>query len=394
MNRPLLHNCALAAIFATSVTNPSMADTEDDRSEPWEAILATEISPLYADDKHRAFDFWIGGWDVNWRQQRKGDFYHQKTGSWTHNEVFAALSGKALIEIAWSRDKPETASQRGLSIRYLDTRKNRWVMAQSWPNAGSMTWGMTDQLIGDVHHGRASMHSIQRGRAADGSRRTEHRRYNFTDIRPGRSLRWDGSDTIDHGRTWHTWAISEMHRTGDPAALGTAGQALPDVVNQLLCVDEPFGAMDFLAGTWRGEQTIGGSGSSARLWAGIIQDGCGIMAILDANDIRTLMVITYSNYHERWFIYRLDDQPGTTHSYFISEHAAEGALFGQAPSLVIQDEFTYFITAEGIQNRDPRRRLVWETMQEDRVVIREEMREAVNREWQILGRTTLTKQSE
>ena len=396
MRRSDILECGLLFLFVAVLMQFGAAKAEEpSSSSTWADVLATDISNQYADERYRTFDFWIGEWDVNWRKQRKGDFHHQKEGSWTHNRVFPALSGKALIEIAWDRDKPEEPSQRGLSIRYLDTNKNRWVMAQSWPGPGSMTWGMTDQLIGDVHHGRLSMYSIQRGKAPDGTPRVEHRRYNFSDIRPGVSLRWDGSNTADHGQTWHTWAISEMHRTGDLDPFGTAGAPFPDTRNQLLCDEEPFGAMDLLAGNWKGQQTFSnGTSVPARLSAGLVQDGCAVMALLRADDVSTLLVLAYSNYHERWFIYRLDDQPGTTHTYFTGPEAAEGAAFGEARSLVIQDEFTFFITPEGIENKQPLRRLAWEILQNERIVIREDTRETQDQEWQTASRLDLTRRPE
>ncbi|MEO1137700.1 MAG: hypothetical protein AAFW68_14040, partial [Pseudomonadota bacterium] len=161
----------------------------------WAEALGADIAAPYDAPQHRAFDFWIGEWEANWRGRPQGEFYHQKEGSWTRQRVFPVLNGKALIELAWARDNPNEASQRGFSIRYFDPARARWVMAQNWPSAGGQGSAFTDQLIGEEHLGRLTMYSITQRPGADGELVTQHRRYNFTDVRPGTSFRWDGSNT-------------------------------------------------------------------------------------------------------------------------------------------------------------------------------------------------------
>lgn len=354
---------------------------QDTRLASWAEVLDVRVAQQYADPVHRSFDFWIGDWDVNWRAQNPGEFHHQKVGSWTRNRVFPILGGKAVMEITWDRDKPDQASQRGMSIRYFDEDKQRWVMAQHWPSASGAGWAMLDQLIGDEHHGRISVYSTQMRTGPDGEPRLEHRRYNFADIRPRLSFRWDGSNTRDHGQTWNTWAISEMHRVSDVPDFAAAGGPLPDVRNELLCTSEPHGAFDVLQGRWTGERESQGKTQVATLSAGIALDGCSILTLLESGGARTLTTVAYSDYFSRWFMYQLDDQPQTTHTYYVSPTAGVDAVFDEARQLRIEDEFTRFVTDEKLAQSDALRRIVWDVMSSSNLAWREETRESLDQQW-------------
>ena len=372
---------------------PVQTANADDESSPssWAQTLDTTISPRFSSDEHRSFDFWIGDWDVNWRRQLPGEFHHQKEGSYTHNRVFPILGGKALMEIAWDRDKPEQPSQRGMSIRYFDVDKQRWVMAQQWPSPTGAGWAMVDQLIGDEHHGRLSVYSTQVGTGPDGKAREEHRRYNFSDIRPGVSFRWDGSNTADLGVTWNTWAISEMHRTGDVEPFGPAGKPLPGVVNELLCTESPHGSFDILQGVWIGTKQSEEE-HPVRLTAGKAQDGCSIVIVIEVAGVRTLKTLAYADFYEAWFEFRLDDRQSSKHSYFVSKGTAGEAPFVEAESLNIEDEFTHFITAEKMANLNPLRRSVWETIDNSEIVWREDVRQSTDDAWALDFRVRLKRQ--
>lgn len=380
------HASTLVLLTALCIVS-SMAQlaraSEERGIRTWADALDIAIAPLYASDKHRTFDFWIGDWDVNWRSQSPGEFHYQPEGSWTRNRVFPILGGKAIMEVVWDRDKPDEASQRGMSVRYFDTEKARWVMAQHWPDPTGAGWAMLDQLIGDEHHGRISVYSTQMRSGDDGTLHLEHRRYNFSDIRPGMSFRWDGSNTADFGKTWNTWAISEMHRVGDVPAFDPAGTPLPDVVNELLCQTEPHGAFEFLQGVWTGQKQSGDVSTTATLTAGKALDGCSVVSVLEVEDTRTLMTFAYSDFFERWFSLQLDDRPGTGHTYLVSNDVAVGSTFEEARNLIIEDEFTRFVTEEKLDALDSKRRLVWESIGPNELGWREETRPASQSAWQL-----------
>ena len=362
---------SLAASCATAQENVTWADT-----------LNTEITPEWSGPEHRAFDFWIGEWEANWRGKPEGAFHHQKEGSWTRQSVFPILGGKALVELAWARDNPETPSQRGFSIRYFDPARERWVMAQNWPNATGQGAAFFDQLIGDEHLGRLTMYSITRRPNAEGEIDVQHRRYNFTDVRPGVSFRWDGSNTRDEGATWYTWNIVDFLRQRDTDDLGQAGTSFPGVHEKLLCQDEPHGGFNGLEGVWTGTaEDADGNSKPARLSAGLALDGCGVLASLEEEGKTAFLGIGYLQRTEKWMIYYLDDQPGTGHKYFVADNAGAGARFIHAPDLAIKDEFAIYNHDVYFDPTDATQRLFLEEMSDNALVLHEETRDSAEHEW-------------
>ncbi|MEO1243293.1 MAG: hypothetical protein AAFX54_15390 [Pseudomonadota bacterium] len=348
----------------------------------WADALNAKIEPAWSAPEHRAFDFWIGEWEANWRPKPAEEFYHQKEGSYTRQRVFPILGGKALIELAWARDNPEQPSQRGFSIRYYDPARERWVMAQNWPSGNNQGSAFFDQLIGDEHLGRLTMYSITRRPQDDGSFDVQHRRYNFTDIRPGVSFRWDGSNTRDEGATWNTWYVVDFLRLRDPDPYGPAGTSFPGVHEQVLCTEEPHGALNGLQGVWNGTSTDANGGeTSARLSAGLGLDGCGILASLETDEKKAFLAVGYHERAKKWLTYYLDDRPGTTHAYYVADKAGEGAVFQNAPALTIKDEFTAYNLEEYFEPQDSTRRIVWEMISDTALAFREETRDGADDEW-------------
>ena len=106
--------------------------------DTWGDVLGAEISPQWDNPTHRAFDFWVGEWEMTWRGRQPDQFHFDDSGSVTHQRVFPVLDGKAILELAWAVDaNNEEPSQRGFSIRYFDESRERWIMAQNWPNAAN-----------------------------------------------------------------------------------------------------------------------------------------------------------------------------------------------------------------------------------------------------------------
>lgn len=361
----------LAASCATAQENVTWADT-----------LNTEISPEWAAPEHRAFDFWIGEWEANWRGKPAGEFHHQKEGSYTRQSVFPILGGKALVELAWARDNPEAPSQRGFSIRYFDPARDRWVMAQNWPNATGQGSAFLDQLIGDEHLGRLTMYSVTRRPNAEGEIDVQHRRYNFTDVQPGLSFRWDGSNTRDEGATWFTWYVVDFLRQRDTDDLGAAGTAFPGVHEKVLCAGDPHGGFNDLQGVWQGTaEAADGDTTPARLSAGLALDGCGVLASLETEDKTAFLGIGYLERTEKWLAYYLDNQPGTLHQYFVADSAGAGAVFTHAPALTIKDEFTAYDYDVNFEPTTSTSRIVWEEMSETALTFHEETRDSTDSEW-------------
>ena len=361
----------------------------------WADVLDAEISDKYSGAEHRAFDFWIGEWEANWRAPVEGAFEHEADGSWTRQRVFPILGGKALVELAWARDNPDEPSQRGFSIRYFDEGNDRWVMSQNWPNESNNGGAFLDQLVGRDHLGRLTMYSASTRPKPDGTFTAEHRRYNFTDIRPGKSFRWDGSNTADQGASWRTWYVVDFQRDRDLDAYGAAGTAFPGVHEQALCTDEPHGAYDTLQGVWEGSANdADGAVSIASFSAGVLLDGCGVAAVLENKGVRTFMTFARHPRLDYWVSYRLDDQPGTTHAYFVSNEEGAGAVFEESPPAKIQDERMPFVVKDGFDTSAALRRTVWVTMSDDEIRFREELRPSIEDDWQLVAEYLLTRQSQ
>ena len=108
-----LSKICLSLLALNACEAPAQSAPEDDGVFTWGDAIGAKITDRYSGEEHRAFDFWIGEYEMNWRAPVQGQFEHQAEGSWTHQRVFPILGGKALVELAWARDNPEQPSQRG-----------------------------------------------------------------------------------------------------------------------------------------------------------------------------------------------------------------------------------------------------------------------------------------
>lgn len=337
---------ALVSLFILTACTPTQPQENMVKSETdWGDALGSEIKSPFNESKHRVFDFWIGEWNMEWRAKNEDTFYHNDSGEWTYQRVFPVLDGKALVELAWAREGFDVPSQRGFSLRYFDEGKGRWVMAQNWPNEKRTGTAFADQLIGKSNHGRHSFYSIVQRPKPDGAVETEHRRYNFADIMPDKSFRWDGSNTKDLGKSWYSWAVVDAHKIEPLKPFGAAGEPLPGVHNETLCKTAPHSKFDDIEGTWTG--TVEGDDfprkTDASMFAGKVLDGCGMLAVVSYENKKVLLTIGYLEPFESWVLMKLDNQPGTTHQYYVNKGTQTDASFESAPKLKIMDEFTPYL---------------------------------------------------
>lgn len=381
----MLAAAALAACAtATDVTRNAPAETS------WDAVLDTTISPDWADAENRAFDFWIGEWRANWRPRSEGQLVHDAEGTWTHQRVFPIFDGKAIVELAESENAPDgEPSGRGFSIRYFDPARERWIMAQHWPNPNFDGVAFTDQLIGFEHHGRLSMYSRDSRPHPDGG--ADHRRYNFSDIAEDR-FRWDGSNTSDDGATWTTWQVVDFHRTGPQPALPRAGGPFPGVYDEHLCADPPHRALDALEGAWTGTVTFDDERvEPARLTAGRLLDGCAVVGVVahETSGFKRLIAWSYSSLFGAWASLRLDNRPGSPHSYEIASEAGSEAVFVEAPSLAIANEQDRYMIPAGFDTSRALTRTRWTSFTNVEVSFEEDARDAPDAEWRTTARYAL-----
>jgi hypothetical protein len=173
--------------------------------------------------------------------------------------------------------------------------------------------------------------------------------------------------------------------------LGTAGTALPFVNNELLCQDEPHGALDGLEGVWEGVAETPTGSSPVRFSAGRLLDGCAMAGVFAREGRREFVAWSYSPAFGLWTQLRLDDRPGMTHCYFVSESAGQGAEFVEAPDLAIRDDMTAYLDPANFDTAAGLRRTVFREYAGARLVIADEARDAPGNAWYELAVYSLTR---
>ncbi len=387
MNSTLFAAAAVALTAGCAVTPHDAAAPPAPNS--WDAVLGTTVTSDWLAPEHRAFDFWIGEWEANWRPRQEGQLRHDNEGTWTRQRVFPILDGKAIVELAESRGADDGApSARGFSIRYYDPSRAKWIMAQHWPSPNFDGIAFTDQLIGAEHHGRLAMYSLDSRPKTDGSR--DHRRYNFSDIAPNR-FRWDGANSSDVGATWTTWQAVDFHRTGPKPKLPDAGTPFPGVYAEHLCPDPPHRELDRLEGFWSGVVERDGTASPARLTIGRMLDGCAVAGVLDhiSDGHKRFIAWSYSSTFGSWVEFSLDNAPGSTHAYRLANSVGRDAVFTQAPGLAIKDDMTAFLAREAFDTSAANSRTVWREVSADTLVFEEQLRPTPDAQWETAARYEL-----
>ena len=142
--------------------------------------MSVKAYPCEHDEAFRAFDFWVGDWDV-----------HTPAGDVAgHNTIRRAQRGCVLIE-NWT----SVSGVTGTSINYLDKSSGEWV--QVWNSeAGSqihIRGGMTDEgmlLVGQLHNVASGTTFPFRGL--------------WTLLDDGR-VRQYFEQSLDGGQTWSAW---------------------------------------------------------------------------------------------------------------------------------------------------------------------------------------------
>lgn len=215
------------------------------------------------DPEARAFDFWIGEWDVLNRNRRPEGTRFHPTGRAT-DRVHAVVGGCAIVE-HWRGDAIGKYIL-GFSIRAYDRRTGEWVVVLLWPTNGRPSFG---ELRGGFRHGRGTF-SFRRV-TTDGD--TVTNRFVFSDIRPD-ALRWENGTSRDGGRSWVGHWIMEFSRR-PPTAPGLANG--PTMTTRR-CPGEPHRAFDPALGEWQGTRTLpGGDTTTVRTHVIRILEGCAVV---------------------------------------------------------------------------------------------------------------------
>ena len=351
----------------------------------WDDVLGTEITEEWQSPVHRQYDFWLGEWDANWRAREEDGLDHVEDGTHTHQLVIPVLDGKAVMELMVPSElTPGVPQWRGFSLRYYDEENDRWIMAQHWPGPQNDGVAFLDQLTGTERFGRIAVYSPDLRRTTqDGE--PQIRRYTFSDIRED-AFRWDGANTADRGTSWFTWMAVDFRRLDAEVDMPPASEPLPGYNEGLLCSDEPHGALDGVIGTWSGTATSpDGSEEAARITAGQMLDGCGVMVAFERPEsgYRSLTFWSWSPQLERWFALYLNNQPGQGHRYYSAATAREGTSFNLNPGVAIVDAETPYINHAQDDLTDSLQRIRWLEISETELVFRVDYRISEISEWQM-----------
>jgi hypothetical protein len=287
--------------------------------------LAPPAGPLLAstttcaEPEARAFDFWVGEWDVRNRHRRPNsdDPTWFDTGSAT-NRVYPILKGCAVVE-HW-RGKVGGQELIGFSVRAFDPVDREWDLVLLWPQPEQPSFGL---LHGNLRHGRGEFFFENQNAAGQ----ELENRYTFSDITP-ESLRWDSAVSDDGGLTWRTvWIMEFTRRPAGAAPLLNGHTSTHD-----RCTFPEIRAMDSLAGRWEGT-TSDGASTPVVVESVPILEGCGAMdfATLGTGDdrIESFQVRTWEPARKAWVAWRMD-----TRSRVL--HRLEGTLTGGVVALTGQ----------------------------------------------------------
>ncbi len=141
---------------------------------------AAQVTPCESDERFRAFDFWVGDWDV-----RGADGTLQG-----ENTISAEERGCVLVE-RWRGVQGST----GVSINYLDGVTDEWV--QIWHAAGGYQINIRGGMTDDGMLLRGTIHYIGNGQTAPF-------RGLWTPLPDGR-VRQYFEQSSDDGETWQPW---------------------------------------------------------------------------------------------------------------------------------------------------------------------------------------------
>ena len=256
-------------------------------------LLLLTVSPACDEPAARAFDFWVGEWDVlnRWRAE---------SGEWIEagratNQVFHVLDGCAVVEL-WDGHLGDSHI-RGFSVRAWDPATAEWVLVLNWPRPGRPTF---DTLRGGFRHGRGDFHRQSVNAEGD----MVLTRYTFSDITPA-ALRWNDGTSLDGGRTWATQWIMEFTRRDPVTDPPLRNVPLADPGRTRLCPGDTARAFDPYLGEWTSAEPV------ARLESMAIVGECAILDQLawqDSDGLRheALFVRALAPDGGEWVQYALD----------------------------------------------------------------------------------------
>jgi len=211
----------------------------------------------------RAFDFWLGSWDVLNRNRSPDGVEFQETGGAT-DLVYPVVGGCGVVE-HW-QGHAFSRFIDGFSVRSWDPGAREWLLVLLWPISGEPSFG---ELRGGFRHGRGEFSFERVG--PDGE--PVLTRYTFSDVAPD-SLRWENATSHDGGRTWSGNWIMEFTRR-PPLADGLWNG--PSMTTRR-CPGDEHRRFDRLLGEWAGSRAdAGGESVPVTVELVSILEGCAVL---------------------------------------------------------------------------------------------------------------------
>lgn len=181
--------CAVWLFLSTAVATDKVSP-ENSITEVTEAPKKA-TSPCWQDEKYRAFDFWLGDWEVYGNLQKTGPLFG-------HNSITKTEQGCLIME-QWQGASGST----GTSMNYYDGLKKQWV--QHWVSGDGTVIDYAGGLI-DLPGKQQTMQLNGKIYYAAKTQQPQIRDFRGT---------WTASDhgvvqqlfeeSIDGGSTWTVW---------------------------------------------------------------------------------------------------------------------------------------------------------------------------------------------
>jgi len=149
------------------------------------------INPCMYDDKYRAFDFWLGDWEVYGNLEKTGPMYG-------HNSITRTEQGCLIME-QWQGSRGST----GTSMNYYDGIIDQWV--QRWVSGGGTVIDYSGGLI-SLADEKQAMQLTGKIFYASTKQQPQIRDFRGTwSPLDGGVVQQFFEESIDGGKTWNVW---------------------------------------------------------------------------------------------------------------------------------------------------------------------------------------------
>ena len=267
--------------------------------------------PLNAPEAHK-FDFWIGEWKVQNRFRQDDNSWKDEGGA--RVKIFPVLDGKAVMEF-WDGTAKDMKETKGFSLRYFDTEAKKWKLVLNWPQPNN---GRFFFLDGEFRHNRGEFFVDFTNRQGQ----YVILRYTFCDITPN-SLRWNDGTSLDSGKTWQTNWIMEFSRTADKPQWPSTNERFHTYDNDSWNTATEGKRFDSITGLWKGKSEIttpnGNMTRNLEMKVWKVLNGTSFLLKVNSlaeNPFNEIMMLTYNEMSNSWFLLELDDRKESDFNLF------------------------------------------------------------------------------